>query len=286
MGDKDYSGIYNNFEVKGVQEQRVSDFVILRKQKDSSYTEQGSSYTVTLGDRDVVNTSEITYGDTALTWTSKEIQTRIDDLTLTPVDDKVYLAYYPSSRTYLLNGKNTFYVFKNIPEEQKYEVYTYILGDKDAPKSNKKTEKKEYEEAYRMMQGGVFQITDNSIVVDVTLGILSDLSQDEKKVYISGDGKSYKITRNDDNRKDNETKFEKTDQSNKVGKEIIDIIEYFEFVKHPDTKVATKLDKLTGAVKQGFLAVSDVFKRATGGKKSRRKTKTIKKRVKKTRRKR
>ena len=110
MGDKDYSGIYNNgigitFEVK--REDRDSDFVILRKQQDSSYK-------VTLGVRDVDNSSNITYEDTDTALTSLEIQTIINSLT--PVDDKVYLAYYLSSKTYLLNGKNTFYVFKNIFE--------------------------------------------------------------------------------------------------------------------------------------------------------------------------
>ena len=128
-----------------------------------------------------------------------------------------------------------------------------------------------------------------------------DVSPDdnENTTYISGDSRHYKITRV------NETTLRKIDLSDGSKSKDIDIIEYFEFVKDPNTKKAGATDKAFFASKRVANSLADASQKVAesatsffnlvtrnqktsvkGGKRSRRKNKTIKKRVKKTRRRR
>jgi len=286
--DKNYSGIYVNHEMftyntNGIPTTYTSDIVILEK--------EGSDYDVTLGDKVVDEIGHITFRD-KFKMSVSDIKNNIDNRKLIPKPDRVYIATYRETKSYLLNGKTTYYVFKNNPAEKKYMIYKYDLGERDEPKENRSEIKDilDYKDAYEKMQGKLNTINDKEAQLG-NPGVDVSPDDNENTTYISGDGGHYKITRV------NETTLRRINLDDSTTEDI-DIIEYFEFVKDPNTKRAGATDKAFFASKKVAKSVrntaTSLFNRfagnqktsVKGGKRSRRKNKTIKKRVKKTRRRR
>jgi hypothetical protein len=282
--DKNYSGIYVNHEMIYNQQNYESDIVILEK--------EGLDYGVTFGYNVVDEIGHIEFTKARFKMSVDDIKKNISSNKLRPKSDRVYIATYRETNSYLLNDKKTYYVFKNNPVEKKYIVYKYNLGDEDDPKENRSQieDISDYKDAYEKMQGKLNIINDR----DAHLGNPGvDVSPDDNgnTTYISGDGGHYKITRV------NETTLRRINLDDST-REDIDIIEYFEFVKNPKTREAGATDKAFFASKKVAKSVrntaTSLFNRVTGkqkttvngGKRSRRKNKTIKKRVKKTRRRR